>query len=136
MQRNKYLDQLGIPIEDYGTNFGIDTVKYKKKWKKQRKKYGFDEREIWNMGNIFVEWLYSHLKMYKQIAGKYVDLSYSHFYFKGNEYTQKEAIDYIVKACEKYLLLDNPYVNNEKEIIEDMQDAIKLFAEIWQYMWW
>ena len=42
-QRNKYLDDLGLDIKNYGTNF-VDELKddRKEKWKEQRKKYGFD----------------------------------------------------------------------------------------------
>ena len=38
MQRNKFLDDIGIPIETYGTNFTDKDDERNKHWKKQRKK--------------------------------------------------------------------------------------------------
>ena len=59
MQRNKYLDNLGIPMKDYGTNWRPKKDKRIWKWRKQRKDYGFDEVETWALDIVFIEWLYS-----------------------------------------------------------------------------
>ena len=129
MQRNKYLDDLRIPIEEYGTNFVKDNGRRSRKWKKERKIYGFDNRETWNLDSTFAEWLYSRLMMYKEV--NIVDLTHYKFIFEGKEYTQIEAIDHICEACKGYLL-DR---NNDKNIIR-LQRATKLFADILPVMWW
>ena len=49
MQKCKYLENLGLKTEQYGTNFMQDDDKRAQKWAKERKKYGFDNREIWNL---------------------------------------------------------------------------------------
>ena len=136
MQQNKYLDKLRIPIEEYGVNFTDQNDKRKEKWKKQRKKYGFDERETWSLDQTFVEWIYSHLMMYLEIGGKIINLEYHKFEFKDREYTQREAIEYICKACENFLLDKSFDYEKERQITEDMKDAIRLFAEIFPAMWW
>ena len=60
MIRNKYLDDLGIKRERYGSNFIKDN---KLQRFIERRKYGFDYRETVNMDLIFAEWLYSRLTM-------------------------------------------------------------------------
>lgn len=136
MQHNKYIEDLGIPLKNIGTNFCDDTDGRNKKWKEERKIYGFDERETWSLDHYFVEWLYSHLMMYMETGGTVIDLNYHKFNFEGKEYTQKEAIDYILYACKEYLLCDDIYCGNTGELIPNTQKAIRLFAEILPAMWW
>lgn len=136
MQKNKYLDDLGIPIKNYGTNWTKDGDKREKRWKRQRKKYGFDERETWNLDHLFVEWLYSHLTMYKEICC--VDLTYHKFVFKDKEYTQEEAIDYIIDICKEYITTydEVSFTDKENDLLDKVADAIRMFAEIHPAMWW
>lgn len=61
-RKNRYLDELGIPRRLYCGNF----VREKKFYRLlQRYRYGFDYRDIFNMDVSFAEWLYSHMRMYK-----------------------------------------------------------------------
>lgn len=136
MQHNKYLEDLGLSLDKIGTNFCNDNDERMEYWEKQQKEYGFDDRETWNMDHIFIEWLYSHLMMYLETGGKTINLDYHKFTFDGTEYTQREAIDYILNACKKYLLCDDVYCGNTGEIIPNVQKAVKLFAEILPAMWW
>lgn len=135
MQHNKYLEDLGIPIENIGTNFCEDSDKRMDDWKRQREEYGFDERETWNMDFTFIEWLYSHLMMYLETGGKVVDLDYHTFTFEEQEYTQREAIEDILHACRDYLLSEM-FCDKYQQIAQNMQRAVKLFAEILPAMWW
>lgn len=139
MKKNKFLDNLGLKRKEYGTNWCIEKkTKRSKIWKKQRKLYGFDSRECWNLNTTFVEWLYSHLMLYKKEAAQVVDLKYHKFDFNGKTYTQKECINIILKACKRYLLADEVSEDKEKmaKIEKDMEDAIKLFADMLPCMWW
>lgn len=137
MQRNKYLDNLGIPIKKYGTNWlGDDDPREDTCWKQQREEYGFDDRETWNLDCLFVEWLYSHLMMYKEVCC--VDLTFHKFMFMDKEYTQEEAIDFILDICKEYIItLDEvSYTDKETELMEKVRNAIRMFAEIHPAMWW
>ena len=134
MQRNKYLEDLGIPLNKIGTNFCDDNDKRSKCWKKQRKKYGFDERETWCLDHIFIEWLYSHIKMFKKIGGKCIDLDFHKFIFEEKEYTQREAMNYILKVFKKYLLSEDPEWN--PSLMKEVQKCVHLWAEILPAMWW
>lgn len=136
MIKNKYLDDLGIPQNQYGTNFCDErTDKRAKRWEEQKKIYGFDDRETWNLNTIFVEWLYSRLMMYKEEASKIVDLTFYKFTWKEKEVTQIEAIDILIEEC-KFYLLNCDETDKEKEAVERIQEAIKLWADIFPCMWW
>ena len=138
MQHNKYLEDLGIPIEEIGTNFSDANDKRNKEWAREREIYGFDERETWALDCYFIEWLYSHLMMYLECADGVVDLDFYQFNFENKEYTQKEAILFIVDACKNFLLIKSEYDDGyiDVDILKDVQKAIKLFADIFPVMWW
>ena len=97
-QRNKYLEDLGLEPYQYGVNWTLDDKrKDLRRWDRQRRKYGFDERETREMDVAYAEWLYSRLMMYRKRASKAVDLTYYSIEFDGKEYTQIEAIDKVLK---------------------------------------
>jgi len=129
MQRNKYLEDLGIPLERYGTNFMEDDDRRAESWEEEKNLYGFDNRETWNLDQIFIEWLYSHLMMYKERT--YVNLEFHKFDFEGKEISQKEAIDFIIEATKQFLTTDE-YSRD----YETVNRAVKLFADIMNAMWW
>ena len=132
MQRNKYLEDIGIPIDEIGTNFRVDSDV--EQWKKERELYGFDSRETWSLDKIFVEWLYSHLKMFVEACDEVISLDYYKFDFEEKEYTQRESIGYILQACKNYLIFED--LEEEEQRVKDLQSAVRLFAEILPAMWW
>ena len=139
-QRNKYLEDLGLSITEYGTNFCDKSDKRWKKWKKERKKYGFDARECWNMDQIFVEWLYSHFMKYKEDCDSFIDLKCHKFLYQKEkdtdpiEITQSEAIDIICDACKKYLLSEQYSIHVDCSIFKP--EIMTLLGEIMPAMWW
>ena len=133
MQRNKYLEDIGIPIDRYSTNFTFDDDRRQLDWKEQREIYGFDDRETWNLETTFVEWLYSRCMMYKEIGGNVVDLTFHKFTHDGKEYTQIEAIDCIIEYTKEYL--QSGFIERDS-LIEKVQYATHLWAEILPAMWW
>lgn len=132
-QRCKYLDELEIPVENYGTNFVSD---YRDEfWERQRKIYGFDERETWNLDKIFIEWIYTRVKMYKEFASKAVQLDFHQLTFKGEKYTQIQMIDLLLNKCEKILKFD--FVDRHCDENADIQrDICDIWKEILPVMWW
>lgn len=135
MQRNKYLEDLDLKQSEYDPDFQIDKKdKRQKKWKKQRKKYGFDERETWGLNDLFIGWLYSHLKMYEECASKIINLDFHKITYDGVEYTQKEVLDVILESCEEYLLVRNDW-NKEKKARENLTKALHLWAEVFPAFW-
>ncbi len=129
MQKCKYLDKLGLKRTDYGTNF-VQDKRRNKYWKKQRRKYGFDEREVWNLDKTFIEWLYTHIKMYEDTAP--VDLEYHKILYKGEELTQLEAMDQISELCTEILL------HSDSDSLEKQYclEICGLWGALLPYMWW
>lgn len=137
MIRNKYLEDIGLQSEQITSNTCGDNDDRKSRWDKQRELYGFDERETWALERTFVEWLYSHLKMYLDVAGEVIDLNFYKFEYKGEQCTQHKCIEIIISACEKYLKAEeDPLWIDDNSVVQDMMDAIKLFADTFPAMWW
>lgn len=93
-----------------------------------------EEKEVWNLDISFAEWLFEMLKEYKKEAIGIVDLKYRKIKSNGKEYTQLEAIDYIIEKCEKYISLRED-MENEDIAEEGLIEATHLWAEILPYMW-
>lgn len=127
----KYLDDLEIPLQNQHTNFLGKEDKRWKRWKKQRKKYGFDDRETWNLDQMFVEWIYTRFKMYKEIGGQVIDLSFHKFDYNGKKITQEEAIDIILEACEHCLISNNDLLDNSLP-----EEIYILIGRVMPAMWW
>ena len=130
MQKCKYLDDLNIPINEYGTNFMPDDDYRAESWSKEREEYGFDNRETWNLDRIFIEWIYTRVMMYKEYS--IVDASYHKIKYKDTEITQGEAIDKILKLAKEILLNMDSYelfYDNSREICD-------IWKEILPCMWW
>ena len=53
-RRNQYISQLGVLRRIYGGNFVTEKKLYRIR---QRYRYGFDYRDIFNMDMSFAEWL-------------------------------------------------------------------------------
>lgn len=97
-RKNKYLDDLGIPRENYGGNF----VHERKLLRfRQRRCYGFDYRDVFNMDSSFAEWLYSHMRMYRDNSVH--DDTMNTVAFEGREYTIAEAVDLIIEKTGEFL---------------------------------
>lgn len=120
----KYLQDIGVT--NFPETWGSDD-KRKKQWKKQRKKYGFDEREIWSLDYAFFLWLYERAKMFLEIAA--INLDYHKFDFKGKEYTQRELIELVLKRLEEYFNNNSDYTDTTCEIGE-------IWAKLLSAMWW
>ena len=136
MRRNKYLDDLGIKIENYGSNFAKE-----KKFQRfiERKKYGFDYRQTIHMDLAFAEWIYSRLMMLLEQTDD--DLTFHSIEYEGVHYTVEQAIHRILKAAQEYLYLfeveklDGENIEEEKRmrIANEMKAATRLWAEIMPY---
>ena len=157
ISKNKYLDNLYLEPEEYGTNWdlvdGRDMVEDSFEWQKQQENCGgHDVRELFNFDITFIEYLYTMLKMYVEYAGKDIDLNYHTFEYQNKKYTQLEAINYICDVLEEalvvptreYNILEN--VDAKKPVSEwpklpeidydKVGNAIALFGKILPAMWW
>ncbi len=97
-RRNQYISQLGVPRRIYGGNFVTEKKLYRMC---QRYRYGFDYRDIFNMDMSFAEWLYSHMRMYKDNSVH--DDTMATVTFDGKEYTIQEAVDWIIENTGEFI---------------------------------
>ena len=134
MQKCKYLDDLGIRIEEYGTNFISDEDERNESWAKQREEYGFDVRETWNLDNTFIEWIYTRFMMYRERC--IVNLDYHKISYKSEELTQREAIDKVIYLAKEVLQNEDWDAKGEKMKIENTEEICELLKELLPYMWW
>ena len=125
--KDYYLQQLGINTDDCYWNSMPDDGR-QNMWKKEQEKYGFDSRETWSLDCTFVHWFYPRLKRYLEVANTCVDLEFHKFEFKGNIYTQKQAVEKVLIGFEKYLIGSD---DNEK-----INDSFELCGIIMRSLWW
>ena len=127
-KNNKY------DIGDYPYFFSYDKQESRNKhWKKQRKRYGFDDRETWSLDYTFIIWVYERFNMYKDKAGDIVDLDYHKFTIDGIEYTQREIIDKILDICE-FIMKADVWITKNYE--EKYNELLMLFGKVIHTMWW
>lgn len=129
MRKCKYLADLGIPINEYRANFISKDKKRRIKWAMERKEYGFDERETWNLDRTFIEWIYTRVMMYKERAN--VDTNFYKIRYKNATITQGQAMDKILELSKQILLESDDstlYYINSREICD-------LWKEVMPYMW-
>jgi hypothetical protein len=145
---HKYLNDIGIKSDDIAV-FNTEAIDEKRQWRfvKQRKKYGFDERETWALDFTLMTWLYSHMKAYKKYASKTVDLTFhkfkipewdeiNHMRSKGIKIvTQDEAIKIIIKNLEFCL---KKYENEKytSECDKRVKYVLEIIGIILPSLWW
>lgn len=142
MQKNSYLDELGVPAEKQYANMYSGNDLLQSFWAKQREEFGFDERETYDLEHCFVEWLYCHLRMYKERISKEqynFNLLCMITVGEGDPITLSQAIDYILERLEKALnnmydkVANWTYVRKDKKLAEGIKEAMLMWAEIAPY---
>lgn len=127
--KHKYLEELGFdPL------YETKKDKRNKKWAKERKKYGFDSRETWNMDITFLAWLYEHLRMYQDVS--IVDLTFHKFDYNGEIISLEDAINKILENIKFVFKNETSYFLENKEVIAAENEIIPLFHMIWKFLWW
>lgn len=129
MRKHKYLDDIGVTNRPDTWN---KNDARQKQWKKEREKYGFDERETWNIEFTWHLWLYERLMAY--IEWSDADLDYYEFEFKGENYTQGKLIDMMLER------LQFSFSTEYDDVDEDQKAYVNEIGEIWALvvssMWW
>ena len=99
----------------------IHNVKYHTKWFVQRRIYGFDDREIWNIDNTFYNWLLPRLKRFSE-----KNVCYPCRY-KSMSSWQKELVNRIkqLELIIKYDYCEHEFPNPEKYLSENQINKLK-----------
>lgn len=129
-RRRKYLYGLA---DDYISIRDIDIEKpsVRKRLEKQRKRYGFDERETWNLDYHILELLYERLRMYKDVASDIIDMTYRTYEYKGKEYNQEQILNRLINLSETVLSDDHGF-----EILPEENEFWELWAKFHNLFWW
>lgn len=130
-QKNKYLEELGLKKKDYGVNWVSRRDVRLRCFNYEKEMYGFCSAETWNMDRIFCEWLYSHCKMYLEKVEGIVDLEFHCVEIDGEEVTQLECIQRIIKLTGE--ALTEP---DGETATKQLREAILIWAEVFPLMWW
>lgn len=150
MRRYKYLDDLGVKREDQMDNWISQTRfdKRSRKWRKQRRTYGIDERSTWNWDKEYMDYIYIHLKMFYKV--NMVDFNREYVTFEGKKISVQKAMNVILRWFETdyypdyeedlYTILRTEDFERYKEEVElfnkNMQKMLHLFAEIIPHLSW
>lgn len=97
--------------------------KRQKKWKKQQKKYGFDERDTWSLDFRIVAFVYPRLKMLRKI--------FKRFGMKEYDPDTLADIDRILEGFAAYLKDEI-----SPEAHDKCQEAMNLLAKVWHGLGW
>jgi hypothetical protein len=123
----KYLTDIGWEPWD-----AFENDSREKDWEEERRIYGFDQRDTWNLNYTMYELLYERLKMYDEV--NIVDTSFYKFEYKGKTLTQQECIDRILECLEP--ILDGTYDSWDEEYAELSHEAMELYTLCHMALWW
>lgn len=146
---HKHLNEIGVSSDDpcvFNTEAPAGKKRHRKRFAKQRRQHGFDERETWSMDRTLATWLYEHLKVYEEVAD--VDLAYHKVTVEKLVRTKKgklkreaatvtleEAIGLVLEYLEFYFKWSYD-VDRESEAGERLRAALRIVAEIAPWLWW
>lgn len=141
----KYLKELGYDTVWYLDDKGFDK-EHLQKFRKNREKYGVDDRETWALNDATIIWIYIHLRRYMDLADGVIDLDYHQFTVDGDTKTEKEWIEWIIDVLEVRLRVSvledecklSSLDNNTLllDINELVTYAFKVYGEILPALWW
>lgn len=103
-------------------------------WAEQKRIYGFDDSETWDLNSTFYAWLYERLRMYVDIGGEIIDLDFHKFEWHEREYTQLELINEILDRIRFYF--SEEYNDFDIEDITYIREVGEIWALILPAMWW
>ncbi len=131
----KYLNALGKKDSDLPWNWNKGD-KRQEEWKKERKEYGFDERDTWNLNYSITILVYERLKYYREFAPVEMDkIDFSHTYeVDGEKMAYGTIVDRILKGFESYLGTDD--IRFDEDVYKEYQECWKLLGIIMPSLWW
>ncbi|MBU5669599.1 hypothetical protein KQI68_07070 [Peptoniphilus sp. MSJ-1] len=130
-KRRKYLEEVDPKYQSI-RDLKV-SKKRRKRFKKQRDKYGFDERETWNLDYLMLELIYERLRMYKDVASEIINLDFHKIDYKGQTYTQNQVLNRLIVLSKQALTREEaPFT---REIIGE-KEFWELRSKVFPYFWW
>lgn len=139
-KKRTYLDQIGV-FRDERPDGWISGLKLRRrfKWWRERRKYGFDERETWALDKTIFMFLYERLKRYDEV--NIINTSFHKKEYNGIVMTFQEAINRMIELSEDLIIkVDSLVIDDGCEGVNKIeQKAEELFGllSIWIFhLWW
>lgn len=95
-------------------------------------KYGFSDKETWNLDLSFVKWLNGRLKRYKTLASQHINLEFHKIKYHRHNYTLLELIDKMIEISDMLLEYELTYHNYP----EEYDTLLEMFNLTLPYLWW
>lgn len=123
-----YLDKMNLTNREDRWN----TAEKQRDWKRQRDKYGFDERETWDICHSFYCWLYERLQYYVEHAEP-IDLDYRHVFYDGNFHSEKYILNILIKRLAEILKI---YYDDSEATQEKAREINAMFIAVLPTLYW
>lgn len=101
----------------------------------QRRKYGFDDREIWDLDYTFYIWLYERLRMYEDVSQVDLIRTPTRIIFQKRELNLQEAINEMTMRLE-FILTERFEIEESAELIAQKKELLQLFSASLNHIWW
>lgn len=126
--KHKYLDRIGF--ERIWDEKNTKDERWKT-WQKEKEKYGFDSREIWNLDSVISAFLYERLKMYLEFSPVVMEAKEEEY--NGEIINLKQALERMIDGFGKYLFkFDSNYTPEDQKNVDE---AFELLAIWYPYLW-
>lgn len=104
---------------------------------RKKKQRSIDRRKLhkdcWNLDYAFIKWLNQHLIVFKKDASKIVDLEYYKFEYHGQELTQLQIIDKLIRLTTEILVSSDMW---EQSCCDKVNEVLELWKLVFPTMWW
>lgn len=132
---NFYLSELGIPREAQVQSFASRDDERYESWMLQRKVFGQDETELWSLDTTFLQWMYCHLRMFKDVGG-----CIGHeekISFAGKEMSLEKAVSKLIRWCGNAILLQYNYSDpsNAERFNKELTRVFALWSVVLPHLW-
>lgn len=136
MINRKYLEDIDINFEDTPNGFAKYDERYLH-WEEQRKIYGFDERDTWNLEYTIDLLLYERLCMYKEYAMKFLDLDFHKITMEDTEINILECLTRMIEGLMLKITLDDlDEKRNEPKNKKLIDDVYVIYNKCKRFLWW
>lgn len=128
----KYIDELK-PNTEEELQPTTETDEREEKWAQQREEFGFDDRETWDLDIAFAEFMYERLMRFNEI-NDIATTKEKRYKFQGRVITLQECLDRMIEGFKTYITTD--YYRRTSEEKQKIEEAMDIFRECWQALWW
>lgn len=130
---NFYLAELGVPKKDQVCTFASDKDERSATWSMQRKVFGQDETELWSLDTTFLQWMYCHVRMFKDIGG--CEGHMETIPWDGVDLMLPQALDILIDITGRAILHQYGTQEEREEYKEELQQLTKLWGRVLPSLW-